>query len=104
MNSHRTYRLGKWCILATAVTAPVPALTCLAEGRAGLSALLPLGFGAAAVALTASHGTNVLACKECTRETVETLQGLGIEVETPESFDFAWMAPESVPTALDEVA
>lgn len=74
MNTHKLFRLGKACVGLSALTAPVPLITCAIDGRAGASVLLPVASLTAAITLLAAHGTNAGHCDGCMTEVVDRLE------------------------------
>lgn len=73
MTSHKLFRLGRASVGFSALTAPVPLITCALDGRAGATALLPFVPMVAGIVLLASHGTNAANCDGCMGEVVNAL-------------------------------
>lgn len=73
MTSHKLFRLGKACVGLGALTAPVPLIVCALDGRAGVSALVPIVPMTAALVLLGTHGTNAADCDGCMADIVNAL-------------------------------
>lgn len=73
MTSHKLFRLGRASIGLSALTAPVPLITCAMDGRAGVAGLLPVVPMVAGIVLLATHGTNATRCDGCMVEVVDKL-------------------------------